>query len=165
MRVERALVAHNTFVNCRYTFHIGLNHSSYPDGTAPLACNISNNILYQEKDVKNQLITYVKDQEPEKWIWQGNIYQGVLGIAPRGGLEKSSAFLKSGAAQLLLPTGKTPTAGRAGSKRDELTVDLASQARPENSNAGAFQYRVKQNRAMPLEAKDVGLLAGKGGKK
>ena len=164
MRVERALVAHNTFVNCRSTFNIGINHSSYPDGTAPLACNISNNILYQEKDVANQLITFVKDQEPEGWIWQGNIYQGVLGIAPRDGLEKSSAFLKSGAAQLLLPTSQTPTVGRAGSKRDELTIDLAGQARPENSNAGAFQYRVKPNGATPLRAEDVGLNAGLEGK-
>jgi len=165
MRVERALVAHNTFVNCRYTFNIGINHSSHPDGTAPLACNISNNILYREMDIKNQLITFVKDHEPEGWTWQGNIYQGVLGIAPRGGLQKSSAFLKSGAAQLLLPTGQTPTAGRTGSKREELAVDLAGIARPENGTVGAFQYHVKQNRAMPLGAEDVGLLAGVEGKK
>ncbi len=160
MRVERALVAHNTFVNCRFTFTIGLNHSSYPDGTAPLACNISNNIFYQEKDVETRLITYVKDQEPEEWIWQGNIYQGVLGITPRDGLKNSSAFLKSGAEQLLLPTGQTPTAGRAGSKRDELAVDLTGQARPEMGTVGAFHYRVRPNRAMPLGAGDVGLSAG-----
>lgn len=160
VRVERALVVHNTFTNCKDTFHIGLNHSKYPDGTVPRACTIANNILYQEKDAKNGLITFVKDQEPEEWTWQGNIYQGVLGIAPRDGLQKSSAFLKSGAAQLLLPTGQTPAVGRAGSKRDELAVDLAGKARPEKATVGVFQYDVKQNRAKPLGAEDVGLLAG-----
>jgi poly(beta-D-mannuronate) lyase len=159
MRVERALVAHNTFVNCGYTFHIGLNHSRHPDGSVPLSCNISNNILYQEKDVENKLITFVKDQEPEEWTWQGNIYQGVLGIAQRDGLQKSSAFSKKDG-ELLLPTAQTITAFRTGLKPNELAVDLAGKARPEKATVGAFQYDVKQNRAMPLEAKDVGLLAG-----
>ncbi len=72
-RVERTLVAHNTFVNCGQAFNIGINHSKYPDGTAPRDCTIANNIFYQEKDAKNGLITFVKDQEPEKWTWQGNI--------------------------------------------------------------------------------------------
>lgn len=164
MRVERALVAHNTFVNCGRSFHIGLNHSSHPDGSVPRACTIANNIFHQEMDAKIGLITFVKNQEPEEWTWQGNIYQGVLGIAPRGGLQQSSAFLKSGAAQLLLPTGQTPTVGRAGSKRDELAVDLAGNARPEKGTVGAFQYGLKLKRAMPLEAEDVGLLAGMKGK-
>jgi poly(beta-D-mannuronate) lyase len=164
MRVERALVAHNTFVNCRYTFHIGLNHSSYPDGAVPRACNTSNNIFYQEKDAKNGLITFVKDQEPEEWTWQGNIYQGVLGIAPRSGLQQSSDFSKKDG-ELLLPTAQTITALRAGLKPNELAVDLAGKARPEKGTVGAFQYDVKQNRARPLGAEDVGFSAGLEGKK
>lgn len=159
-RVERALVAHNTFADCRQTFNIGLNHSMHPDGTAPRACTISNNILYQEKEAKNRLITFVKDHEPEEWTWQGNIHHGALGIAPRKGLQESSAFVKSGAAQLLLPTGQTPAFGRAGCNRNELAVDLAGKARPEKGTAGAFQHGLKPNRAMPLGAQDVGLLAG-----
>jgi poly(beta-D-mannuronate) lyase len=158
-RVERALVAHNTFVNCRHAFHIGLNHSKYPDGTAPRDCTIANNIFYQEKDAKNGLITFVKNQEPEKWTWQGNIYHGVLGISPRTGLQQSSAFSKRNG-EFLLPTAQTLTALRTGMKPNELVVDLAGNARPENGTVGAFQYDTKQNGAKPLGAKDVGLLAG-----
>jgi poly(beta-D-mannuronate) lyase len=163
-RVERALVAHNTFVNCSQAFHIGINHSKYPDGTAPRDCTIANNIFYQEKDAKNGLITFVKDQEPEQWTWQGNIYQGVLGIAPRKGLQQSSAFSNKNG-ELLLPTAQTITALRTGMKPNELSVDLAGKARPENGTVGAFQYDMKQNRAKPLGAEDVGLLAGIEGEK
>lgn len=158
-RVERALVAHNTFINCGQAFQIGINHSKYPEGTAPRDCMIANNIFYQEKDVKNGLITFVKNHEPEKWTWQGNIYQGVLGIAPRRGLLQSSVFSKKNG-ELLLPTAQTITALRTGMKPNELAVDLAGKARPENGTVGAFQYDMKPNRAKPLGAKDVGLLAG-----
>lgn len=91
VRVERALVAHNTFVNCARAFNIGINHSNYPEGTVPRACTIANNIFYQEKDAQYGLITFVKDHEPEAWTWQNNIYQGVLGISTREGLQESSA--------------------------------------------------------------------------
>jgi poly(beta-D-mannuronate) lyase len=144
VRVERAIVAHNTFVNCAHAFHIGLNHSKYPDGTAPRDCIIANNIFYQEKDSRSRLITFVKDQEPEKWTWQNNIYQGVLGISPREGLQKSSASLMAGEGKLLLPTAQTPTAGREGIKRDELAFDLGGTARPEKGTIGAFQYSKNQ---------------------
>jgi poly(beta-D-mannuronate) lyase len=163
-RVERALVAHNTFVNCGQAFHIGINHSKYPDGTAPRDCTIANNIFYQEKDAKNGLITFVKGQEPEKWIWQGNIYQGVLGIEPRKGLQQNFAFSNKNG-ELLLPTAQTITALRTGMKPTELAVDLAGKARSENGTVGAFQYDMKPNRAKPLSAEDVGLLAGIEGEK
>lgn len=165
VRVERAVVAHNTFTKCRNTFRIGLNHSMHPDGTAPRACTIANNIFYQDKDANNSLITFVKNQEPEEWTWRGNIYQGVLGIAPREGLEQSSAFLRPDDGRLLLPTTHTVTASRAGLKPNELAVDLAGKARPEKGTVGAFQYDEKQNRAMPLGAKDAGLHAGREGGK
>ena len=87
-----------------------------------------------------------------------NIYQGVLGIAPRKGLQQSSAFSKKNG-ELLLPTAQTITALRTGMKPNELAVDLAGKARPENGTVGAFQYDMKQNRAKPLGAEDVGLLA------
>lgn len=158
-RVERAIVAHNTIVNCGQAFQIGINHSKYPDGTAPLDCTIANNIFYQEKDAKNGLITLVKDQEPEKWTWQGNIYHGVLGIAPRNGLQQSSAFSKKNG-ELLLPTAQTLTALRSGMKPNELAIDLAGKTRPEKATVGAFQYDMKPNGAKPLKAEDVGPLAG-----
>jgi poly(beta-D-mannuronate) lyase len=164
VRVERALVAHNTFANCGHTFHIGLNHSAHPDGTVPRACIIANNVFYQEKDAKNGLITFVKNQEPEEWTWQGNIYQGVIGIAPRRGLQQSSAFTRRNG-ELLLPTAQTPAALRTGLEPTELAVDLAGKARQENATVGAFQYDTRQSGAKPLGAEDVGLLAGMEGEK
>lgn len=143
---------------------IHLNHSNYPEGTAPKDCKIANNILYQEKGAKNVLITFVKNQEPEKWTWQGNIYQGVLGISPRTGLEQSSAFSKR-TGELLLPTAQTLTALRTAMNTNELAIDLAGNARPEKRTVGAFQYVMKQNKAKPLGAEDVGLLTGMEGEK
>jgi poly(beta-D-mannuronate) lyase len=159
VRVERALVAHNTFVNCGHAFQIGLNHSKYPNGTVPRACTIANNIFYQEEDARHGLITFEKEQEPEEWTWQGNIHQGVLGIAPRRGLQQSSAFSKRNGG-LLLPTAQTIKASRTGMKPNELAVDLAGTTRPENGTVGALQYDTKQNRAKHLGAEDVGLVAG-----
>jgi poly(beta-D-mannuronate) lyase len=97
VRVERALVAHNTFVNCARAFNIGLNHSKYPDGTVPRACTIANNVFYQEKGAPHGLIAFVNDHEPEEWTWKNNVYQGILGISPREGLQESSASLMTGA--------------------------------------------------------------------
>jgi len=153
-------VAHNTFVNCGHAFHIGLNHSKYPDGTVPRACTIANNIFYQEKDTKDGLITFEKNQEPEAWTWQNNIFHGALGISPREGLQESSAFVMTGEVKLLLPTAQTLTAGRAGIKPDALAVDLVGTARPEKGTVGAFQHDMKQNSAKYLGAEDVGPLAG-----
>jgi poly(beta-D-mannuronate) lyase len=163
-RVERAVVVHNTFANCGQAFHIGINHSKYPDGTAPKDCIIANNIFYQEKGAKKGLITFVKNQEPEKWTWQGNLYQGILGITPRTGLQQSSAFSSRNGA-LLLPTAQTPKALRTGVDTNELAVDLAGNTRPANGTIGAFQYDMKQIKAKPLGAEDVGLLAGMEGEK
>ncbi len=85
-------------------------------------------------------------------------------MAPRTGLDQSSVFSTSNGA-LLLPTAQTPAALRTGMKPNELAVDLAGKARPENGTVGAFQYDMKQNRAKPLGAEDVGLLAGMEGEK
>jgi poly(beta-D-mannuronate) lyase len=146
-RVERALVAHNTLVNCDQAFQIGINHSKYPDGTAPRDCTIANNIFHQEMGAKSGLVSFVNDQEAEAWIWQGNIFQGVLGISLRKGLQDSAASLTIGDRKLLLPTAKTPTAGREGIKRDELAFDITGTVRPEKGTVGAYLNQVIQQPA------------------
>ena len=50
VRVENALIANNTFINCEQTFRIGMNHSKFPPGVVPKKCIIANNIFYQGSD-------------------------------------------------------------------------------------------------------------------
>lgn len=161
VRVERALVAHNTFVNCTRPFHIGINHSKYPPGTPPLRCVIANNILYSDKRDGDELVSLVDKKEPEAWTWRDNIFGGVLGVPPREGLIGKNPQFVSNDNGLMLPTEKTPACSRPGIDREELNQDFFVNPRPLQGTVGAVQYIPGNMTGMPITEKDVGPFAGR----
>jgi poly(beta-D-mannuronate) lyase len=123
VRVERASVTFNTFVNCRYALLVGINHSKYPTGTVPRECLVSGNVFFLKPggvakvgaaadasfgyDLSaGQIVKLVKDDEPEAWKWADNIAQGKLGITARDGIRAGDAGLRFAKSGLALPTGK-----------------------------------------------------------
>ena len=90
IRTERALVAFNTFIGCNPGLRIGINHSKYPNGSAPKDCVIANNVfVLQSPDVDGPSgnlapVDLVQDDEPVDWVWEGNVIDGPLGDAGAG---------------------------------------------------------------------------------
>ncbi len=86
IRTERALVAFNTFIGCNPGLRIGINHSKYPNGSAPKDCVIANNVfVLQSPDVDGPSgnlapVDLVQDDEPVDWVWEGNVTDGPLGM-------------------------------------------------------------------------------------
>jgi len=154
VRVERALVAHNTFVNCARAFFIGLKHSRYPQGTFPRECTILNNLLHQ--DAEGSLVEFVNKEEPELWNWSGNFVQGTAGIPARDGLMVGASGLEKGDTGLRLPTAGTPSAPLPKGLSPLLNADIAGTPRPDTATVGAVQFTGKPLRKGPLNAADVG---------
>lgn len=146
VRVEHALIANNTFINCEKTFRIGMNHSQCPPGIIPGKSTIANNIFYQENS-KEDMITLQDGKEPEDWTWQNNLFQGTLGIPPRDGIKVGSAYLNTNKGGVALPTDKTPTAEIVETKMYSVKNDLLGVKRKDQTTLGAIQYPVK----VPIE--------------
>jgi poly(beta-D-mannuronate) lyase len=162
VRVERANILFNTFVNCKYALVVGANHSKHPNGTVPRQCVIANNIFFagkdggsEEKDI-SQAVKLVQDDQPEEWNWVDNIVQGKLGISLTSGIRSQDPhlrFLKNG---LAIPTDKTPSAKQLVKDLRWTEVDLFATTRGGRKTTGAVQFPVKSLAAGPLTEKMVG---------
>jgi poly(beta-D-mannuronate) lyase len=139
VRVENALIAHNTFINCKKTFQIGLNHSQYPPGTVPRACVIANNIFYNENS-SEPMINLLDSKEPEEWTWQHNIVQATAGIPARDGLRTGDVHLKRNPDGIMQPSDQTPVAIRPEIAGNVLDTDITGAPRPEMGTLGAIQF-------------------------
>lgn len=155
IRVERAQVLYNTFVNCNKNFVIGINHSKHPNGTVPKDCRIVGNIFYwDKKPTGDSFITFVQNDQPENWEWQGNMAFGKPIPAIEGLTLANPALIKE--KTFYLPTSATPKIGFPSDVPDKTNRDLFGNFRKENSTIGAVQYPVQQNLNPPLTEKEVG---------
>lgn len=155
IRTERALIANNTMVNCKYSLEIGINHSKHPNGTVPKDCIITGNIFYSEnKDSK--AIKFIKDDKPENWKWSDNIVYGNPGIVIFEGIKSQNPYIKLVKQGFYIPTDKTPFSQKLGSRNKELEIDLLRNPRKGKFTIGAIQYPVPDPVKGPLTEKDVG---------
>lgn len=160
MRTQRALVAFNTFVGCSPALVVGLNHSRHPNGTPPKDCTIANNVfLLQNPNHKNedgplQTVRLVQDDEPENWIWQGNITSGELGMPPREGIQTAAVDLKLLPSGIVLPS----TALLKSAKGDfpNITTDALGQPRGSQKTIGCIEETTEPASGGPLQPEDVG---------
>ena len=152
VRVERASILHNTFLNCRHGLEVGINHPKYPDGTVPRQCLVAGNIFAGG----SQIVRYVKDDQPGEWQWSDNIFQGKLGIPPLDGMREQDPHLQSPEDGLPLPTARTPVAERPPAKPHMLTEDLNGSHRPSRRTLGALQFSQNLIAPRPLTPEQVG---------
>lgn len=99
-QVKRAVVAFNTFVDCRSNFVIGLVSGS-PERSVlpPEDCLIANNIVRSES---GPLVREMS--KPLNLRWQGNIFHGAaLGVSPASGIVETDPRLKLAADGLWRP--------------------------------------------------------------
>lgn len=158
VRVERAHVLFNTFVDCQPAMRIGVNHSKYPNGQAPSKCVVRGNVLVRSADEESKpLIEYVNGDQPESWTWSDNIAYGLLGIERPHGVAMTDPHLSRGRFGLTLPTRQTPTVALPDNPPAYLTQDLlGTKTEPARRTIGAMQYTDRLTRTGPLEPTDVG---------
>ena len=153
VRVERALVAFNTFVRCSPAMVVGQNHSLYPNGTAPKDCVIANNAFV----LPERTVELKHDDEPVDWRWEGNVTDGDLGMPDRDGIRIAKVdvdYLPNG---VVAPGESSGLIGNAEGHYPDITTDILGNSRGERKTIGCVEFPVQEKGGGPLTVADVGV--------
>ena len=146
-----AVIAFNTFVNNRCTFHIGLGASEQVC-LPPLNCTIANNIIVSDR---GPLI--VETAKPENLRWLGNLAFGAeLGIPRPQGITLTEPKLVMADDGLWRPAGDSPAIGAAPGEFPKLAQDIDGQPRSDPKDIGCDQRSDTPVLRRPLTRADVG---------
>lgn len=149
-QVKRAVVAFNTFVDCRSTILIGAG-ANEELSLPPLDCVIANNA------VKTGHTVIQEDDEPINLTWEGNIMQGSsLGIDQPAGITWADPNLIHGDDGLWRPTEDSPLLSAATGDYSFITEDMDGQARGASKDVGADQQSFEPIVRRPLTSLDAG---------
>jgi poly(beta-D-mannuronate) lyase len=141
IRVERAQILFNSFINCPKNFVIGMNHSSHPNGTVPKDCKIAGNLFFFDKPEKpDSFIEYIQNDQPENWIWEGNIAYGAPLLNEIKGIQMADPKLKFMENGLAVPTAETPIISTLSVIAKEIQFDLFRQPWKTMRSVGAVQF-------------------------
>ena len=158
VRVERALIAFNTFVGSNPAMLVGLNHSRYPNGTAPKDCVVANNAVVVLARPEGT-VRLVLDDEPVDWRWEGNVTDGDLGMPARDGIKIDRVdvdYLPNG---VVAPAESSGLIGNAEGHYPDITTDILGNSRGERKTVGCVAFPVQEKDGGPLTAEDVGVNA------
>ncbi len=152
-RVERALIAFNTFVDCQEAIVIG-NVSSRGDATlAPLDNTIANNVM----QLSGSQRAYKYVTPPLSTAYEGNLwFGGTLGISTTTGITQASPLLARAADGLMRPHTGSPAIGGAAGSYPTVIEDMDGQPRADPKDAGADQAGSGPIEFTPLTPQDVG---------
>ena len=153
VRVERALIAFNTFVGCSPAMDVGLNHILYPNGTVPKDCVIANNAFVRS----DRTVRLVHGDEPVNWRWEGNVTDGDLGMPARDGIRIAKVdvdYLPNG---VVAPAESSGLIGNAVGHYPDITTDILGNSRGERKTIGCVEFPVQEKGGGPLTVADVGV--------
>lgn len=150
-QVQRALVAFNTLVNCKYSLLVGVGKDSELT-LPPLDCTIANNVV---RSSYGPLITYI--DTPINLTYAGNVFYGAsLGISLPTGISMVDPKLVKDAEGLWRPAADSPLLGGAAGSYPQVVLDMDGQPRPEAKDIGADQVSQAPRTRRPITANDVG---------
>ena len=143
--VERAIIAHNTFYDCKRTILIGRDNKSKRQ-VAPKQCLFANNVFVSRRgpivDLQSQ-----PEARQDAVRWKSNFWygDGELGIDPIDGLTRlPSAPLKKGSRRWSLHEGSSLIDtgwSLAGSVRSDLArIDLSGRPRDGKPDVGCDEW-------------------------
>ena len=158
VRVERALIAFNTFMGCNPAMLVGLNHSRYPNGTAPKDCVVANNAFVVLARPEGT-VRLVLDDEPVDWRWEGNVTDEDLGMPARDGIKIAKVdvdYLPNG---VVAPAESSGLIGNAEGHYPDITTDILGNSRGERKTIGCVEFPVQEKGGGPLTVADVGVNA------
>lgn len=160
IRVERAQILFNSFINCPKNFVIGMNHSSHPNGTVPKDCRIVGNLFYYDKPEKPEnFIEYIQNDQPENWLWEGNIAYGAPVLNKSDGMQTTDPKLKFIENGLAVPTAETPVISHLPVTVKEIQFDLFGQPWKTKRSVGAVQFPLQTTTFDKLSEEKVGPFA------
>ena len=132
---------------------VGLNHSRYPNGTAPEDCVVANNAFVRS----DRTVRLVQDDEPVDWTMGGECDRWGFGHA-RSGWDKNwtgrcSDYLPNG---VVAPGESSGLIGNAEGRYPEITTDVLGHSRGEQKTIGCVEFPTGMEDGGPLTAADVG---------
>lgn len=153
-QVKRAMVAFNTFVDCRNTLVIGYGTSD--DQTLPPEdCIIANNAVQTSYQIAR-----IGDSEgtPVNFAWEGNIFWGnQLGIENPGGIDWQNPELTTAGDGLFRPFMGSPLIDAAVGEYTQITSDMDGQTRMAPLDVGCDELSSEPVVIRPLSSEDVGV--------
>jgi poly(beta-D-mannuronate) lyase len=150
-QAQRAVVAHNTFVNCRVNFVIGLG-----DGGAvlpPKDCWIINNLV---SGTTAPLVAEVSI--PINLRWQSNLFHGAgLGIDQRAGIKQADPKLAVRGDDIWRPAMDSPARGQAVRDVIAINTDIDGNPRGASPDIGCAEFSSGDQHSGPIQATEVGV--------
>lgn len=148
-QVKNALVAFNTFVDCRYSIILGAGEDSELS-LPPENCTIANNVVQTAFKIITQ------EDAPINLTWEGNIMQGSsLGIPQPAGITLADPKLFLANDSLWRPDSASPVIGAAAGSYSFIIDDMDGQARGSMKDVGADQVSLESILRRPMTADDV----------
>jgi poly(beta-D-mannuronate) lyase len=154
-QVQRALIAFNTFVDCKENFVVGYVSSVGDNTMAPIDCTIANNVV-QQGTHEPPLIEYIS--EPTNMVYEGNIFYGAsLGIPQPSGINVLNPYLERADDGLMRPAAYSPVIDAAEGSYTSILSDMDGDARVAGSqDIGADEVTSGSPPFTPVGRDDVG---------
>jgi len=134
-QVKRAVIAFNTFVDCRSTLLLGFVSDNPKGGDLPpLDCVFANNLLVSHKESLVKL-----ESAPSNWLWQGNLSQGELGMPKVTGVDDSDVRLAKGSDGIFHPPLNSPGQDAAVGEFPEVVQDIEGGNRDNKKDVGCHE--------------------------
>ena len=136
-QVDSVLVAHNTFINCKNTFLIGVVNSSYSSTMKlpPANSTFANNIVTTTEQIFDIINPF------ENMVFEGNIMNGsLLGIDQPSGILLEDPLLNLSADSLWRINESSPAYNSAAGSYSMVQYDMDGQLRDFNKDIGADEF-------------------------
>ncbi len=150
-QVTGAVVAFNSFVNCKWSLAIGLGEDKGAT-LAPKDCLVANNLF---SIGKRPLLD--EQTQSQGFVWQGNLIQANNAISEAIGRRVADLGLKEGEDGVWRPSPDSPAAGAALGEFPLVVEDIDRQPRPEPRDVGCVQISASSTQSGPLSPGDVGV--------
>jgi poly(beta-D-mannuronate) lyase len=126
--VKDAVVAFNTFVNCKETIVVGLSEEDDPD-VPPTDCLIANNLI-----VTRRIAIDVRT-EPVNCRWRGNLIEGDVGVSARG-ISKVADLKLRRSGDIWVPADDSPARDSAVGRPAGVSDDIRGRRRGDPADVG-----------------------------
>lgn len=149
-QVKNALIAFNTFVNCRYNIVIGTG-TNEELSLCPANSTVANNVFYGSE---NPVVTRISD--PVNFRWEGNIYSGSEAGILTDGLKRCNPRLYQSVDGIWRPAEDSPLINMAVGNYNIVNTDIDGQIRNDPKDIGCDEVLSTEIIKRPLNAADVG---------
>lgn len=150
-QVKRAVVAFNTFVDNRVTFHIGAGKDSELT-LPPLDCIIANNVMLSQS-----FTFFTLTDSPINMLYAGNVYFSAnLGVTSSGFTHIDPQLSTVGPDGLRRLINSSPVINQAIGAHPLVVLDMDGQSRDSLKDVGADEYATTSIVRRPLTIADVG---------